>query len=120
MSLITSYIERIRLVVGDTDVEYEYLVDSVYDFLYYDNGQDELKTAIAALENIINYLALNPESETLGQVMGKRMSMKSLEDRLLNLKAKQTADSDGNIRLPMMIRSNRTDWSDINKLFRKQ
>ena len=74
MSLVNSYVERIRLVVGDTDVEYAYLEDATYDFLYYDNGQDELKTAIAALENIINYLALNPESETLGQVMGNSIS----------------------------------------------
>ena len=120
MSLVSNPIERIRLVVGDTDLDYVYLEDSVYEFLYFDNGEDELKTAIAALENIINYLALNPESETLGQVNGKRMSTSFLESRLSNLKAKQTADSNGNARLPMLIRSNRTDWSDINKLFRKE
>lgn len=120
MSLSTSYIARIRLTVGDTDVEYAFLDDSVYEFLYFENAQNELDTAIAALENIINYIALNPTAEALGAVSGSGVTVLTLEARLNELKSRKTKDAKGIKRIPIMIRSDRKDWSDINKLFYKE
>lgn len=120
MSLATSYTSRIRLLVGDTDLEYSFLEDSVYEYLYFENGQNELDTAIAALENIINYIALNPSSETLGAVSGAGVTVLVLERRLDGLKGRKLKDASGSKRIPIMIRSDRKDWSDINKLFNKE
>ena len=52
-------IQRIRLMVGDTTT-FPMLEDSVYQFLYLSNNNDELATAIEAAESIINSLVLNP------------------------------------------------------------
>lgn len=118
MSLSNSYIERIRLLVGDTDVEWEYLEDPTYEYLYFDNAQNELLTAVAALENIINYVALNPESETLGQVNGKGMGIDALERRLTSLKIKAANNGADVGKVPIVLRSGRKNWDDFDSIFK--
>lgn len=119
MALSNNYIERIRLLVGDIDEDYEYFPDSTYEFIYLDNGQNELVAAIVAMENLINYIALNPESERLGQVQGSRMSVEALTLRLESLKQRLYNGGDSyNKRLPMIVKSDRSSWSDFDSLFK--
>lgn len=117
MALSNSYIERIRLSVGDTDEDYKFLEDSVYEFLYFENQSNELKTAVAALESIINYISLNPESETLGQVSGKGVNSTWLEQRLTQLLNKANKQGSRYGKVPIVIRSDRKDWNDFGKIF---
>lgn len=116
--LTTNPVDRIRLVVGDISPDWDLLDDSIYEYSYYNNNQDEMLTAIDCLENIINYYALNPTDETFGDVDSSIYGISTMEKRLKALKMKQGADKTGTSRIPIMIRGNkRKDWKDFNGLF---
>lgn len=115
--LVSSAIQRIRLTIGDINPEWALLEDDVYEYLLYKNGSDENATAIEALENIINYYSLNPTDEAFGDISGKRFDIRTMERRLKELKSKPSVGKDGVGRVPMMLRSDRKDWNDFNKLF---
>ena len=115
--LVSSAIQRIRLTIGDISEDWAILEDDVYEYLLYNNGSDEQAAAIEALENIINYYSLNPTDEAFGDVSGKRFDIRVMEKRLEALKTKSTKDSSGVSRVPIMLRSDRKDWNDFNKIF---
>lgn len=115
--LVSSAVQRIRLSIGDISEELPILADEVYEYLLYENGSDEQATAIAALENIINYFSLNPTDEVFGDISGKRFDVRLMESRLNELRTKTTKDKSGVSRIPMMLRSDRKGWDDFNKLF---
>lgn len=117
--LVSNAISRIRLVVGDIAEDFPILDDSVYDYLLYKNGSDELDTAIEALENIINYYSLNPSDETFGNVNGSGYNPARMEKRLVALKLQKTEDSKGVGRIPMMLKTDRTSWDDFDKIFKE-
>ena len=114
--LVSSAIQRIRLEIGDISSEWPILQDDVYEYLLYKNQSNERNTAIEALENIINYYSLNPTDEAFGSVSGKRFDIRVMEKRLTSLKNKGEAVS-GVGRVPMVVRSDRSNWDDFNKLF---
>ena len=122
MSLITSFVDRIRLTVGDTNPEWYFLEDHVYEWCYYENDSNELKAAIAALEYILNYVSLNPEDETLGQVAAKGMSTSVLERRLADLKQKDALSGKKAAAgaIPMIVHGGRNGWDDVDKIFNWQ
>lgn len=115
--LVSNATDRIRLMIGDINEDYPILDDSVYEYLLYSNGSDELKTAIEALENIINYYSLNPDDEVFGTIAANGYSTEKMERRLTELKLKVTEDASGVRRVPIMLKTDRTSWDDFNKLF---
>lgn len=116
--LATNPVDRIRLMVGDISPDWAILDDSIYEYTYYENNQDEYLTAIDCLENIINYYALNPEDETFGDVSSSVYGIGAMEKRLTALKLKKGADATGTNRIPVMIRGNgRKTWDDFDSLF---
>ena len=50
---VNSVIDRMRLMVGDTDIHDEGLSDEVYEYLYETNGQDEKRGALEALKMLV-------------------------------------------------------------------
>ncbi len=119
MSLVTSFVERIRLTVGDTNPEWYFLEDHVYEWCYYENDSNELKASVAVLEYILNYISLNPDSETLGQVKASGIAVETLERRLEDLKQKDALSGNKAAKgaIPMMIRGGRNGWDDVDKIF---
>lgn len=115
--LVSSAVQRIRLKIGDISEDFPLLTDDVYEYLLYDNGSDELATAIEALESIINYYSLNPTDEVFGDVSGKNFDIHSMEKRLVELKKETTKDSYGVGRVSIILKSDRKGWDDFNKLF---
>ena len=111
-------IQRIRLMVGDTTT-FPMLEDSVYQFLYLSNNNDELATAIEAAESIINSLVLNPLDDSVGTASQKTRTLREMERRLTELQNKKIKDSSGSQRIPVVIRTDRKDWNDINNIFKR-
>ena len=113
-------LQQIRLLVGDnaTDTSSQLLSDDVYQFLLDEANGDKHQAAIDALEAIINEIALSPARWELGDAMEERASLPALERRLSQLKAK--ADRAKNAPVPVLIRSDRKDWSDFNAIFGKE
>lgn len=115
--LVSSAVQRVRLTIGDISEDFPILSDEVYEYLLYENGSNEQATAVAALENIINYFSLNPTDEVFGDVGGKRFDIRVMEKRLQDLISKPTKDKSGVGRVPILLRSDRKGWDDFNKLF---
>lgn len=115
--LVSNAIMRIRLKIGDISEDFPILDDSVYEYLLYKNGSEELTTAIEALENIINYYSLNPTSEVFGNTSSEGYNPRQMEERLTALRAERTQDSEGVKRIPMVLKSDRTGWNDFTKVF---
>lgn len=117
-TLVSSAISRIRLMIGDINVDYPILDNTVYEYLLYSNNSNELDTAIEALESIINYYSLNPTDEVFGLVQGKGYSPRQMEKRLQDLKDSKYTDTSGAKRIPMLVKGGRTDWEDFDNLFK--
>lgn len=115
-ALATSPIQRVRLLVGDV-LDFPLLEDSVYQYLILKNDSVEIDAAIEACENIINMLVFNPTDEDIGQVGQKTRSVSDFRNILQNLKDQKFLDANKTKRIPMMVRSDRKDWSDFDKLY---
>lgn len=114
-TLTTSAITRVRLTVGDISEDWPILEDSVYEYLLLSNNSDEHVAAIEALENIINFYALNPTNETFGDISGSQFNIKVMERRLTNLKL-----SNGKVGVqpvPILLKTDRKNWNDFDKIF---
>lgn len=107
-----SFVDRIRLIVGDFMKDEPYLPDSVYVWLYEKHKADEVDAAIEALESIINNIALSPSRWTIGEASEWNSNMPALQRRLDELKLKRKTT-----RVPVIIRSDRKAWDDFNNLF---
>lgn len=117
-TLVSDPVSRVRLLVGDIVPDYPILDDTTYEYLTLINTS-ELSAAIEALEIILNFYSLSPDTEELGGVKGSGISVNRLEKQLTKLKAKFTADKTGTGRVPMVLRSDRKDWSDFDNIWSK-
>lgn len=115
-TLATSPIQRVRLLVGDV-LDFPLLEDSVYQYLILKNNNVEIDAAIEAVENIINMLVFNPTDEIVGSVGQKLPSVSDFRNMLQNLKEQKYLDANRTKRIPMVVRSDRKDWSDFDKLY---
>jgi hypothetical protein len=113
--LATSAIQRVRLKVGDV-LEYQLLEDSVYQYLLLTNDNDELDTAIEAVETIITYLVMNPTDESVGSV-GQSTAKASDFEKILTRLKKEKEDSIVSKRIPMIVTTDRSNWDDINSIY---
>lgn len=113
--LSTDPIQRIRLMVGDI-TEFPLLEDSVYEYLYYVNDTNEVKTAIEALNNIITALVTNPADERIGSIDVKTSTLQMLTDNLRRLEDKEYEDKQGVKRIPMKV-SKATAWTGLDLLY---
>lgn len=107
--------EQVRLNIGDTDTEEQYLSDSVITFLLTENGNNVLDASIAALEAIINQIALQPSRWEIGDASETRASVEQLENRLQELINKRNAQK--YTAIPIILNTDRKDWDDLDKIF---
>lgn len=108
----TTFVDQIRLQVGDVNKNDPIMSDAIYTWFYTTNGNSVLKASIAALESLINQIALDPSAWDVGDVGARGTTVSTLEKRLNTLKAKESGN-----KTPMVIKSDRTNWDDFNKLY---
>ena len=121
MATLPSELARVRLMVGDTAQDFPYLADSTYEWLLDSTGGDNalLRVACEALEMIINQIALSPQSVKTEEITEIGPLVAALETRLASLKLKRDAQGAAVTRLPIMVKSDRGNWNDLNELFGK-
>lgn len=109
----TNPVDRIRLLVGDFILDEPFLSNDVYMWLYNENAQNDIATAIAALGHIINYIALSPTEWKIGEAQETAASVTILERRLADLQRQQGKAA------PILIHSDRKNWCDFDDAFGK-
>lgn len=121
MATMPSELNQVRLMVGDTSQDLPYLADETYLWLLDSTGGDNalLRVACEALEMIINQIALSPQSVKTEEITEIGPLVAALETRLASLKLKRDAKGAAVTRLPVMIKSDRSNWNDLNELFGK-
>lgn len=107
-----TFVDQMRLKVGDTNKNDPYMEDSIYTWFYTQNGNSVIEGSIAALESLINQIALNPSEWDVGDVGAKSAVVNTLERRLTNLRNERSGN-----KAPVLIGSDRKNWNDFNKLF---
>lgn len=107
-------ISQVRLLTGDVNLELPYLADDTIEWLLQEKTS-VLEAAIEGLEIIINQISLAPESIKTDAVNEIKPKVDNLERRLTGLKARRGAVK----RVPMLLRSDRSNWDDFNSLFPK-
>lgn len=110
-----SAIQQLRFIVGDVSIDYPFLDDNTYQWLI-DTYPLQNDAAVEALEMIINQIALSPQSIKTDAVTEVGPLVASLEKRLSSLKAKKQVSSSG---FPMVVKSDRKSWGDLDSLFPK-
>lgn len=111
-------ITQVRLTVGDTNNDIVWLDDNTYQWLLESNGNRVIDAAIEALEMIINQVALAPQSVQTEDVREVGPAVDALERRLTNLKAKRSSNTAVTRGFPMIIKSDRKNWDDIDSIYR--
>lgn len=111
-------ITQVRLTVGDTNNDLVWLEDNTYQWLLESNGNRVIDAAIEALEMIINQVALAPQSVQTEDVREVGPAVDALERRLTNLKAKRSSNTAVTRGFPMIIKSDRKNWDDIDSIYR--
>lgn len=117
--LVSSYVARIRLLVGDIS-EFPLLEDGVYEYLYLQNNNNEHDAAIDGLESIITMLTVNPPDINVGDYTSSSIKIADYERTLARLKSKLNQDSQKVKAVPMLARTDRVNWDDINSIFNKE
>lgn len=117
-NLATSYVDRIRFEVGDT-AQYSIFADSVYEYLYFKNSENEGIASIEALEQIINTLIISPGELKVGDVTEVGALVDFFEGRLIALRQKQYSPTGQLASAPLAIRNDRQNWDDINGIFKR-
>lgn len=107
-------LQQIRLMTGDTGSDFIYLADSTYLWLLESNTRI-IDAAVEALEMIINQIALSPQSIQTEDLKEVAPLVASLERRLNSLKQKKNSNQTG---FPMIVKSDRNSWSDIDAIYR--
>ena len=115
MTTLTN-LQKLKLLVGDVALDFPYLDDNTYNWLLELYPTDLNKAAVEALEMIINQISLSPQSVRTEDITEVAPLMAALEVRLTSLRAKANAVGK---RFPMIIKSDRTDWCDIDSLYGK-
>lgn len=112
-------INQLRLMVGDTSSDYVFLADETYQWLI-DTNPLQINAAIEALEMIINQVALSPQSVQTEDLKEVGPMVDALERRLKALKEKRTSVSSNTRGFPMIVKSDRSDWDNINSIYRNE
>ena len=108
-----NFVDQMRLNTGDFIEDEDYLSDAIYVWFYNQAGQSVLDGSILALESIINNIALSPEKWAIGDSSESRPTVAVLTDRLNALKLKKKGT-----KVPVLLKSDRTNWNDFNKAFK--
>lgn len=110
-----NFITQMRLNTGDFLEDEEYLSDAIYVYFYNEGGKSVIEGSILALESIINNIALTPQKWTIGDASETAPLVETLTMRLDELRSKQN-----NNKAPVIIKSDRKNWCDFEKVFGKQ
>lgn len=108
---------QMKLLTGDFSSagDEPWLTDDIYLWFYAQANNSVLDGSIAALESIINQIALRPVSVTNADVSESWTgTVEVLSARLTSLKLKKK----GTV-IPVLIKSDRRNWNDFNELFGK-
>ena len=110
-----NFITQMRLNTGDYLEDEEYLSDAIYVHFYNESGHSVIEGSILALESIINNIALTPQKWSIGDASETAPLVENLTMRLNALKSRQN-----NNITPLVIKSDRNNWCDFDKVFGKQ
>ena len=110
-----NFITQMRLNTGDYLEDEEYLSDAIYVHFYNLGGSSVIEGSILALESIINNIALTPQKWSIGDASETAPLVENLTMRLDALKSRQN-----NNITPLVIKSDRNNWCDFDKVFGKQ
>ena len=110
-------INQLRLMVGDTSSDYVFLADETYEWLIGTNLY-VIDAAIEALEMIINQVALSPQSVKTEDLSEVGPMVEALERRLKALKEKKASNLSYTKGFPMIVKSDRSNWDDIDSIYR--
>ena len=110
-----NFITQMRLNTGDYLEDEEYLSDAIYVYFYNESGHSVVDGSILALESIINNIALTPQKWSIGDASETAPLVENLTMRLDALKSRQK-----NNKAPIVIKSDRNNWCDFDKVFGKQ
>ena len=110
-------ITQLRLMVGDTSADFVWLADETYKWLL-ETHSLPIDAAIEALEMIINQVALSPQYVKSEDISEEGPVIHSLERRLLALKQKKSLMAAATKGFPIIVHSDRSNWDDINSIFR--
>ncbi len=110
--LTTDPIQRVRLTTGDIS-DFPILEDGIYEYqIFLTDTEDE--AALECLDNIINFITLNPTQVALGDTTSIVYDLKAFENRRDALVKRINSDSTGNDKVPVIIQTDRKDWNDFN------
>jgi len=110
-------INQLRLMVGDTSADFVFLADETYEWII-ETHPVQIDAAIEALEMIINQVALSPQSVKTEDLSEVGPMVEALERRLKALKEKKASNLSGTKGFPMIIKSDRSNWDDIDSIYR--
>ena len=110
-------ITQLRLMVGDTSADFVWLADETYEWLL-ETHSLQIDAAIEALEMIINQVALSPQHVKSEDISQEGPLVPSLERRLRVLKEKKSLMASKTKGFPIIVHSDRSNWDDINTIFR--
>lgn len=110
-------ITQLRLMVGDTSADFVWLADETYEWIL-ETHPVQIDAAIEALEMIINQVALSPQSVKTEDLSEVGPMVEALERRLKALKEKKASKASGTKGFPMIVKSDRSNWDDIDSIYR--
>ena len=108
----SNFVDQMRLNTGDFIEDEPYLEDSIYVYFYNLAGNSVIDGSIMALESIINNIALSPQRWEIGDASETGPLITALNERLVSLKSRRTG-----AKVPVILRSDRKNWSDFDKAF---
>lgn len=106
---------RVRLLVGDV-ADIPWLDDAVYNFTLDQNDGDELRAAYDVLRYVESRITLEPMNSNNGFIDETRPMILYIEKRKKELQA-DIAKRDGTYAIPLVVRSDRKNWNDIDDIF---
>ena len=109
----SNFVDQMRLNTGDFIEDEPYLEDSIYVYFYELAGNSVIDGSIMALESIINNIALSPQRWQIGDASETGPLITALNERLVSLQSRRTG-----AKVPVILRSDRKNWSDFDKAFR--
>lgn len=108
----SNFVDQMRLNTGDFIEDEPYLEDSIYVYFYNLAGNSVIDGSIMALESIINNIALSPQRWQIGDASETGPLITALNERLVSLQSRRTG-----AKVPVILRSDRKNWSDFDKAF---
>lgn len=114
-TLNTNIRNRVRLLVGDV-ADIPWLDDGVYNYTIDKNEGDELKAAYDVLSYVESRITLEPVRSSNGFVEEERPLLLYIEKRKKELLT-DIAKRDGRYAIPVVVRSDRKNWNDIDSIF---